>query len=339
MINLGFISTAHTHFARFSDQIARMEGVQISHIWDDDPMRGSTNAAAVGANFVDDLEDICATETIDGFVICAPNNQRLSLLRPTIASGKPILCEKPLSLTVAESREIKDLMAQYQNSVSTGYFRLGYGGYLKAREMVRDGALGKITHINNVNKLNGALVKSFYDPAVQWFVDPAVSGGGAMVDLGTHGVNLLSWFMGAAEEVLAISANLSGNYSHIDDYGVIHIRFRNGVLGNVEAGWIAEGGMNTLSVFGHNGSIIGTKDDYLDTDHELRHYTGRYDYKLIEPLANRPMRIDRLIAQIKGEVSDRELAEELDAGWASVSIMEAAQKSIAQGGWCPVEDF
>lgn len=339
MINLGFISTAHVHFARFSDQIAGMEGVQISHIWDDDPVRGSTNAAAVGANFVDDLEDICATGTIDGFVICAPNNQRLSLLRPTIASGKPILCEKPLSLTVAEARKIKDLMAQNQNSVSTGYFRLCYGGYLKAREIVRDGALGKITHINNVNKLNAALVKRFDDPAVQWFVDPAVSGGGGMVDLGTHGVNLLSWFMGAAEEVLAMSANLSGNYSHIDDYGVIHIRFRNGVLGNVEAGWIAEGGMNTLSVFGHNGSIIGTKDDYLETDHELRHYTGRYDYKLIEPLANRPMRIDRLIAQIKGEVSDRELAEELDAGWASVSIMEAAQKSIAQGGWCPVEDF
>ena len=338
MINLGFISTAHVHFKNFSNQIAGMDGVQISHVWDDDAARGATNAAAVGARFVDDLQAICATGTIDGFVICAPNNQRLSLLRPAIASGKPIMCEKPLSLTVAESREIKDLLAQNQTSLSTGYFRLGYGGYLKARALVRDGALGKITHINHVNKLNAALVNHFDDPTVQWFVDPAVSGGGGMVDLGTHSVNLLSWFMGGADEVLAGAANHSGNYSHIDDYGVIHIRFKNGVFGNVEAGWIAEGGINTLSVFGHDGCVIGTKDDYSPTDHELRHYTGRYDYKLIEPGANRPMRIDRLIAQIKGEVSDVDLAEELDAAFASVSIMEAALKSSAQGGWRPVED-
>lgn len=337
MINLGFISTAHVHFARFSNQIAEMEGVQISHIWDDDPVRGSTNAAAVGANFVDDLNAICTTGIIDGFVICAPNNQRLSLLRPVIVSGKPIMCEKPLSLTVSEAREIKDLLTHTKSSLSTGYFRLGYGGYLKAREMVRDNVLGSITHINHVNKLNAALVKAFDDPKVQWFVDPAVSGGGGIVDLGTHSVNILSWFMGEAEEVLAMSTNLSGNYSQIDDYGVIHIRFKNGVLGNVEAGWIAEGGINTLSIFGHKGSIIGTKDDYLHNEHELRHYTGRYDYKLIEPMQNRPMRIDRLIAQIKGEVSADELAEELEAGLTAVSIMEAAQKSISLGGWRSVE--
>ena len=335
MTTLGFVSTAHIHFKGFADDIVSSGGAnRIGAIWDDDEERGRRNAARYGTDFVADLAEMAARPDLDGFVVCAPNNQRLALLEPLAAAAKPVMCEKPLALTAEEARAVCEFVQAERITLTTGFFRHAYGVYRAAIELVEQGKLGRITHARFRNAHDGAYRRIFDDPDVAWMRDPAIAGGGGALDMGAHALHLLAWIFGRAEEIFATISNRSGVYPEVDDFGVIHIRFGNGVLATAEAGWITIDEPGELAIYGNAGSLHAA--DIHDRADACIIGAGKERQAVNGPVSG-PKGVGRLLAAMAGHIPQAELAQELDAAANAAAMMEAAYRSNRTGMWQAVE--
>ena len=326
MIRLAFLSTAHIHTKSFLERVAALEGVECAAVWDDDEARGRGYAERAGATFVDDLDAAVGDGTVDGFVVCAENTRHLRVLEAALPAGKPVMCEKPLATTVEEARRIAALVEEYGTPLISGYFQPFSGVNRAVKRMIDAGELGRVTNARFRNAHHAAYGRWFDKAELAWFTDPALSGGGAMMDMGTHAVHLLRHLVGPAEAVWATTANVSGIYDTVDDYGTIEVRHVNGVRGRAEAGWCFTGGVGGLEVIGSersvwntgNGLVVGGPGEGAGP---------------VEPDDERPTRIDRLVALVRGELDGAEWREDLDASLDAVAIMAAAYRSAESGCW------
>jgi len=146
------------------------------------------------------------------------------------------------------------------------------------------------------------------------------------MDLGTHAVHLLRSLFGEVDQVWGSMRNASGAYSQIDDTGVAHLLFRDGTFGTVEASWVQTGGINGLEITGSEKSLWHNGRGYVLGS------PGK-DPQPVDAGTDQPTRIDRLVAAIRGELSARDLEEDLAATMDAVKIMEAAYRSNQNGGW------
>jgi predicted dehydrogenase len=333
MSRIAFLSTAHIHTKGFVENVLKAgDGRVVAAVWDDVAERGRRYAEMAKAPFVPELEAVLRDPAIDAFVICAENTRHLPLLRRTLPVGKPVFCEKPLVTSTAELAEVKDLLAAHPTTLFCGYFQPFAADMLAAAELVRGGAFGKITRIRYRNAHHAAYGRWFDNPDLAWFYDPALSGGGAFMDMGTHAIHLARTLFGPVSEAFAIIGNHSSQYPTCDDYGIAQLKFTNGILGTIEAAWTQTGGIGGLEIVGSEKSLWNTPAGYV---------VGAPG-KAAEPLAavlpggmptGRPSRMDRLVAAIRGELSAEELRADLDAAIDAVSIMEACYASARAGGW------
>jgi len=328
-MNIAFVSTAHIHTRDFIGHILKLtDGPKVCGVWDDVAERGQRYAEVAGAPFVADLKTLLADKSIDGLVICSENTRHLRLLEQVLPLGKPVLCEKPIATTLSDLQAVRALHAKYPVPLFCGYF-LPFGGPIRAvAQLVRDGAVGKVTRIRYRNAHHAAYGRWFDNPDLQWFCDPALAGGGAFMDMGTHTLHLVRTLFGPVREVWAEIANHSGVYPAVDDYGIAHLRFASGVLGTVEAAWTQTGGISGLEVVGSEKTIWNTKDGYVIGDNKGN--------EPVKPVDGFPTRIDRLVAAIKGEISADDLRADANATFDAAAIMAAAYASAKKGGWVAV---
>jgi len=326
-MNIAIVSTAHIHTKNFIEEILKAtDGRKVAAVWDDVPERGRRYAEMAKAPFVEKLGDVLKDPKVDGFIICAENTRHLPLLKEVLPVGKPVFCEKPLVTTVADLNEVRALQAQYKTTLFCGYFQPHQGGIQAVAKLVREGALGKITRIRYRNAHHAAYGRWFDNPDLHWFYDPELSGGGAFMDMGTHALHLVRTLFGPVKEVWAEIGNHSGIYKQVDDFGIAQLRFESGVLGTVEAAWTQTGGLGGLEVVGSEKTIWHNGQGYVMSGSD----------KLIEPLAEQPTRVDRLVAAFQGKIDAKVLQADLDATFDTVAIMSAAYEAAQKGCWVPV---
>lgn len=333
---IAILSTAHVHTRAFLDSIVKAtDGRCIHAIWDDVEDRGRRYAEQFNAPFTPNLRRILRDKSVDGFLICAENTRHLPLLKRALPMGKPVFCEKPLATTVRDARKVAALLQRYPTKLFCGYFQPFSGTMQAVAQMVASEAFGTITRVRFRNAHHAAYGRWFDKPEVQWFHDPALSGGGAFMDMGTHAVHLLRTLFGPVQEVWATVRNESGVYPACDDFGVAHLRFASGVLGTVEAGWTQTGGIGGLEIAGSAKSLWHTGKEYVTGG------VSKEPALAVTPLADKPKTVDRLVGVIRGDVPDTDLQADLAAIFDSVAIMEAAYKSARTGRWsrvAPVKD-
>lgn len=331
MSNIAFLSTAHIHTKGFLENIAKAtDGRKAYAIWDDVAERGQRYATTFGSKFVGDLDALLRDPIVAGFVISAENTRHLPLLKKVLPVGKPVFCEKPLVTQIGELREVANLLRQHAGTpVHCGYFQPFSGPMQAVAKLVNGGAFGKITRVRFRNAHHAAYGHWFDSADLQWFHNPALSGGGAMMDMGTHALHLLRTLFGPVTEVWATIRNEAGIYPAVDDFGVVHLRFASGVLGTAEAAWTQTGGIGGIEIVGSEQTLWNTGKEYV---------TGKPKQEpvAVPPLPARPVTVDRLVATIAGEVSADELRADLAAAMDSVAIMAAAYESSKTGQWTKV---
>ena len=329
MPKIAFISVAHIHSRGFCEHVAKLSSLKApAVIWDEKPERGAKYAADFNCPFEPDLDKVLADTSIDGFVICAENTRHMPLLRKVLPLGKPTMCEKPLAITSADAEEAVAIARKHGTPLISGYgqpFTPQHRGVIK---LLAENALGKVTHLNFCNAHNAAYGRWFDNPDLQWFTQPELSGGGALCDLGTHAVHMLRHLGGPATEVWATITNLSGAYPDVDDYGVMIIKFANGIIGRAEAGWVSTGGNGGLEIIGSQKAIWNSNGLKIGGPGIPAEDVPKGDEK--------PTRIERLIAVIRGELTKEELDHDLDCCRDAVKIMAAAYESAKTGTWAKV---
>jgi predicted dehydrogenase len=183
-------------------------------------------------------------------VIGLPNNLHLEAVKLATKAGKAILSTKPLARTAAEAKEILDIVEKA--GVFHGYLEdLVYAPKtLKALDSVRKGAIGKVLWARSRETHPG--------PHSDWFWDKSQSGGGAIIDLGCHCIEIARSYIGKDIKPLEVMcwADTQVHPIEAEDSAVGLVRYANGAIGQFEVSWTFRGGMDLRDeVSGTEGTI------------------------------------------------------------------------------------
>ena len=289
-------------------------------------------------NATTDLAEAINHPETDVVVIGLPNNLHLKAVELAADAGKAILCTKPLGRTAEEAKAMLDLVE------NAGVF----GGYLedlvyppktlKALESVQNGALGKILWVRSRETHPG--------PHSDWFWDLEQAGGGAIVDMGCHCIEIIRNFVGKNNKPLEVMCWADTLVHPIDaeDHGIALIRFESGAMGQFEVGWAFRGGMDLRDeVSGSEGTIW--LNHWLRTGFEMFTAVGQGGYVAekaesdtgwlfpvgdeVAELGYRDMFLDMFNAMDEG----REPLETFYDGYVVNAIIDACYKSAKSKQW------
>ena len=218
-----------------------------------------------------DLEEAVADSGTQVVVVGLPNHLHEKAVELAARAGKAVLCTKPLARTGAEARRMLETVERA--GVFAGYLEdLVYTPKtLKALETVRSGALGRILWVRSREAHSG--------PHSAWFWDHAQAGGGAIVDLGCHCIEIIRSFVGKAvypREVLCWADTLVHPVES-EDNSVTLIRFDGGALGQFEVSWTFRGGMDLRDEVSGTGGTIWL-NHFLRTGFEVYSSSGGAGY-------------------------------------------------------------
>jgi predicted dehydrogenase len=197
-----------------------------------------------------DLEQAIAHPETDVVVVGLPNDVHEQAIELCARHGKAILCTKPLARNADEAKRILDTVENA--GVFAGYLEdLVYTPKtLKALQAVQAGQIGEVTWARSRETHPG--------PHSAWFWDRRQAGGGAIVDLGCHCIEIVRSFMGKGNRPLEVFAWIDTLVHPIEaeDNAVCLIRFESGALGQFEVSWTFRGGMDLRDeVAGTEGTI------------------------------------------------------------------------------------
>ena len=196
-----------------------------------------------------DYKEMLSEKDIEMVTITAPNYLHSQMTIDAACAGKHVLCEKPLCITLEEA----DLMIETCNRKGV---LLMYAEelfftpkYVRAKEMADDGAFGKVYMVKQCEK--------HFGPHSPWFWDVEQSGGGALMDLGCHGIAFCYWFLGRPQIKSVYSqmaTHVHGDKTKGEDDVISILEFANGAVGMVEDSWARRGGMeDRIEVYGEGG--------------------------------------------------------------------------------------
>jgi myo-inositol 2-dehydrogenase / D-chiro-inositol 1-dehydrogenase len=200
-------------------------------------------------SFYADYREMLRDPQIEMISISAPNYLHARITIDAARAGKHVVCEKPLCVTLEEA----DAMIDTCNSAGVLLLyaeELFFAPkYVKAKQMVDEGAFGRVHLVKQSEKHSG--------PHADWFWDVEQSGGGALMDLGCHGVAFCWWLLGkpSVRSVYAqLSTQVHASRTLGDDEAFTIIEFDGGAVGVVENSWTKPGGMDdAIEVFGSHG--------------------------------------------------------------------------------------
>lgn len=244
MKTLGFLGVAHIHTPNFVNSInERPAEFRVKAVWDNQPARARIAAAHLNRCAVKDVDAIVGDDDIDAVVVCSETALHRELVEAAAAAGKDMFVEKPLSIKACDAYAMQKAIDQAGVIFQIGHFMRGYPFLRVIKSLIDDGALGTITRIRHSNVHHGAIGGWFdagsgwYDDGWLWMTDLEKSGLGGFGDLGAHSLDVLMWLMGDVLSVTAQMDSLLGKYL-CDEYGEGMLRFANGAIGTLAAGWV-----------------------------------------------------------------------------------------------------
>jgi len=241
----GFISEVHIK------ALSGISDVRVRAIYGRNAKKADAAAKAAGIpKAYSDYDRMLADPETDVVVLGLPNYQHANFALRAFDAGKHVICEKPLATNLEDA-------AAMVRSAKDAKLVLGYAEELvfvpKFRRAVELSArgIGRIYHARQVEKHDGP-----YSP---WFFAPETAGGGCLMDMGCHSMEMLRFAMGKQkiEWVQAyMNTVLHNDKTKMEDHVIIMMGFEDGSLGQAEASWALKGGMDSvLEIFGTKGVV------------------------------------------------------------------------------------
>ena len=323
-VRIGVVSAEHVHAPTYISLLASMPGAHLVGVWDEDAGRASAVAKPVGTRAFDDLDELLGR--VDGVVVASANSRHRRLVEVAAEAGVHILCEKPLATTVDDARAIVSACARAGVRLMTA-FPVRWSPAAEALESaVRSGALGTPVFLEGVN------TGTMPNVHAAWFVDPVLSGGGAVTDHVVHLADLFRWILGSeVVEVYAVANRiLQERFAAVETGGLVSMRFASGVSATIDCSWskprsyptwgglsvqaIGTGGAFGIDAFRQRLAVYGTREVGIS-------------WRPWGPDADRGM-LAEFVSVVR---DDREPAVTGIDGLRAVEIVDAAYRSIEAG--------
>ncbi|MEF3313513.1 Gfo/Idh/MocA family oxidoreductase [Paenibacillus sp. GYB004] len=248
-LRVGMISFAHGHAFSYLHALLALPEVELVGIADEVKSRVEGVVTKHGIAFYEDYRDLLAISDMDAVVICSENAFHAQQTIDSANAKKHVICEKPLGISVAEMERMIAACSDNGVQLMTAFPCRYLPAVINAKQAVDRGEIGEIIAIKGTNR--GSM------PG-RWFVEPELSGGGALLDHTVHVMDLMNWFTGSkVNEVYAYAATLFHEELKVDDAGMIHVKFDNGAFGVLDTSWSRS---KTFPTWGDvTMEIIGTK--------------------------------------------------------------------------------
>lgn len=208
LLGYGFIGTMH-------EQAARACGLDVTRI----------------CRSGDDWRAAVTADDVDAVVIGTPNALHHPQAIAAVTAGKHVLIDKPMAISTAECDDIAAAATHAGVTVLVGHMWRYRDEVVAVRDRIASGSVGRPV------RTRGYGVHAGWGPG-GWFTDPALAGGGALIDMGIHAIDTARFLLGdpLPERVAASIGTAYGDYA-VDDDGVVTVDWADGVRSVVEFGW------------------------------------------------------------------------------------------------------
>lgn len=200
----------------------------------------------------DDADALIADPGVDAVYIATPPSSHVEYVKRAADAGKPIYCEKPLGTSYAESRDAVAYCEERGVPLFVAYYRRAMEKYRTVAELLHGGRIGRVlqTHFGMTTKA----VEPDSMGVLPWRVRKDVSGGGLILDIGSHGLDLLDFLFGPIREVLGFSSHQGGGYEAEDTVSGAWM-FESGVHGTGAWCFCADRNEDRITVIGSAGQL------------------------------------------------------------------------------------
>ena len=230
----------------------------IHTVCDIDIIQAEKLSKKVNADFTNNYSDIINNNDIDVVIISTPNYLIKKIAIEALNSGKHVLSEKPLGKNVAESKEMTECANKNNKILYTGFNHRFHPSILKAKDLVDNNKIGHILHIHRHYGHGGR-------PGMEkeWRMDPALSGGGELLDQGVHLIDLALLFKGIPNKVFGTTGQLAWK-SKVEDSASFMLLYEDNINLLFSVGWIYWKNKFEFNIYGSNGflSINGLGGSY-----------------------------------------------------------------------------
>ena len=185
--------------------------------------------------------------------MCLPNFLHHRAVLAAARAGKHVIVEKPLALNLAEADQMIAACHTAKRKLCYAEELCFAPKYERVRKLVNEGAVGRIFQMRQCEKHSG--------PHSDWFYDIKQSGGGAIMDMGCHGLAWFRWMLGGRPKALSVQAHLQRGLIHAkrtraEENSLVIVEFADGAWGVAENSWAKHGGMDDrIEVYGTGGVI------------------------------------------------------------------------------------
>ena len=267
VIGYGFMGKTHTHsyktiplyYTNLPFSI-RLEGVCT-------PKKEEAEAACRMQGFsyaTTDPYEILNDRNIDIVSICTPNVFHKEYVLAALRAGKHVYCDKPLTVSAAQSREILDVLSDYPEQITQVALQMRfYPAVMRAKELIEEGRLGRVfmfqcdyLHSSGINP----------NKTLSWKQDRKAGGGGVLLDLGAHAYDVMYYLLGEYDRLYTVTDTVyaqrpgkDGALVNVDaeDTALTLVRMKNGAPGKILVSKVATGTMDELriNIHGEKGAI------------------------------------------------------------------------------------
>lgn len=261
---------------------------------------------------------------LDAVVIATPPASHPEICLDAIERGIAVLCEKPLSIDLASARRMVEA-AEAAGVLLTMASKFRYvDDVVRAKSIVASGILGEIILFENT-------FTSRVDMSARWNADRSQSGGGVLIDNGTHSVDLMRYFLGPIREVQAIEGkNVQG--LAVEDTVRLFVRSESGVMGSVDLSWSLNKELPTYAnIYGSAGTVeVGWKQSRYRQSSSSDWVVFGQGYDKLQAFSRK---LENFCLALRGE---QPLLIDASDAIASVEVIEKAYASLDDNRWTAV---
>ncbi len=278
---------------------------------------------------LDEMLDKTKPEAVTAFNAI---NQHLDVVKACAPRGIHVMVEKPLTYSLDEGRQMKALVTQYKIHLLTNYETTWYGSNQKMYELVnKEHAIGPVRKMV-VHDGHPGPQEIGVDPVfLDWLTDPIQNGGGALVDFGCYGADLVTWVMHGERpiSVVAITQQLKPDkYPRVDDEATIILTYPQ-AQGIIQASWNWPVSRKDIEVYGQTGYVItvdalNMRVRKSEKDKEIVFAAEPTQFPQNDPFAY-------LAAVVRGEIKSDDDLSSFKTNMIVVEILDAARKSAKEG--------
>ncbi|MDQ0338567.1 putative dehydrogenase [Caldalkalibacillus uzonensis] len=200
-----------------------------------------------------DYTDMFRLEDLDVVSVCTPSGLHAEVTIAAAESGIHVLCEKPLEINAEKMTKMIEACRRHKVKLGCVFQRRTLPAARLTRQAIQEGKLGKLV-------LGDAYLKYFrskeYYQSADWRGTWAFDGGGALMNQGVHGIDLIQWMVGEVESVTAYTGTLVRDIE-VEDTAVALVKYKNGAYGVIQGTTSVYPGQETrFEIHGENGTIV-----------------------------------------------------------------------------------